>query len=329
MATLKPNNKETLKKYYSKFQKLHANIRNGRPSPHKPAMLLAVLSLADNGQLPENKIEYSQELLALFKSIFIIIQTPADRCSPLLPFFHMRSEEFWHLKAMPGKEDIVAEMTTPAGAGKLMELIEYASLDQDLFNLISQPMNRVVLRLAIIEKYFSEYRDALLALCGEEIEIGKVREDWQEQDFIITPSIMEKSREIRKAAFAREVRQAYDYRCAACGTRFRYYDITVIDAAHLIPFHETHDDSPTNGMALCKNHHWLMDRHLIAPGPGARNNYEKPRWYVCKDLTDRIEGQRDLLKLKNQTVLLPNDTRLCPKRESLDRQMAMFEEAQL
>ena len=40
------------------------------------------------------------------------------------------------------------------------------------------------------------------------------------------------------------------YRCAACGLRFLYDEITIIDAAHLIPFSETHDDSPQNGMAL-------------------------------------------------------------------------------
>jgi len=38
-------------------------------------------------------------------------------------------------------------------------------------------------------------------------------------------------------------------------------------AAHLIPFNLSRNDKPTNGMALCPNHHWAMDRHLIAPVP--------------------------------------------------------------
>jgi len=31
-------------------------------------------------------------------------------------------------------------------------------------------------------------------------------------------------------------------------------------ATHLIPFSESRNDHPTNGLALCKNHHWAMDR---------------------------------------------------------------------
>ena len=38
-------------------------------------------------------------------------------------------------------------------------------------------------------------------------------------------------------------------------------------AAHLISFGESANDHPTNGMTLCKNHHWAMDRNLIAPTP--------------------------------------------------------------
>ena len=44
-------------------------------------------------------------------------------------------------------------------------------------------------------------------------------------------------------------------------------DVSFIAAAHLIPFAESRNDHPTNGLALCKNHHWAMDRNLIAPCP--------------------------------------------------------------
>ena len=36
-------------------------------------------------------------------------------------------------------------------------------------------------------------------------------------------------------------------------------------ATHLIPFSESRNDHPTNGLALCKNHHGTMERNLIAP----------------------------------------------------------------
>lgn len=73
---------------------------------------------------------------------------------------------------------------------------------------------------------------------------------------------------MREAAFSRIIRDAYDYQCSACGLRLILQDgLSILDAAHLIPFRVSGDNSPENGIALCKNHHWAMDRHLIAPCP--------------------------------------------------------------
>ncbi len=310
------------------FQSLHTDQHEGRPRPHKAVMLLAVLSLADNGQLIENRIAYSPELLELFRRFFAIVRGPTDQCTPWNPFFYMRSEKFWHLHAQPGQEAALAVMRNPGGAGMLMANIAYASLDEDLFQLIAQTASREALRQAIIDRYFSAQRQQLLALCGEERDIGRVREDWRGNDYEVDRGDVPGTTEVaRSAAFARTVRLAYDYRCAACGIRFLYDDITVIDAAHLIPFCETRDDSPQNGIALCKNHHWLMDSCMISPGPGPRKAYDQPRWYVRKGLDDRIEGQRELLDLKNRPVILPGDVRLKPKPEALDRRMALLAEA--
>ncbi|NQU10233.1 HNH endonuclease [bacterium] len=84
----------------------------------------------------------------------------------------------------------------------------------------------------------------------------------------------------------------------------------LVDAAHLVPFSETHDDDPRNGMALCKNHHWAMDQFLIAPGPNLK-------WHVSRQLDDRLEGQQDLLRFQRRSLLLPAEPRYHPKRESL------------
>lgn len=112
-------------------------------------------------------------------------------------------------------------------------------------------------------------------------------------------------------AFSRVVRRAYDYRCAACGLRVVLEGgLYIVDAAHLIPFAETHDDDPRNGMALCKNHHWAMDRYLIAPGTDRV-------WHVTTSLDDRIEGQRDLIRLDGRSILLPHEPRYHPKDSAL------------
>ena len=40
--------------------------------------------------------------------------------------------------------------------------------------------------------------------------------------------------------------------------------ISVINAAHILPFSRFHNDDVRNGMALCKTHHWLFDKGLIS-----------------------------------------------------------------
>lgn len=317
-----------LDEYCFRFQSLHCDQHEGRPRPHKAVMLLAVLSLADNGQLTENRVVYGPELLDLFKRFFAVVRQPTDQCTPWNPFFYLRRERFWHLHPLPGKDAVLEAMRAPHSAGGLLAVVSHVSLDDNLFALVAQPVRREALRLAIIERYFSAQRKELLALCGEERDIGRVREEWREEGYQVGRGEAGGAPEnVRSAAFARTVRQAYDYRCAACGIRFLYEDITVVDAAHLIPFRETQDDSPQNGVSLCKNHHWLMDCHLMSPGPGRSGDYDKPIWHVKEGLSSRIEGQREVLALRNEFVILPADARLRPKREALERRMELLREA--
>lgn len=311
-----------LQQYCDRFQSLRTDQHEGRPRPHKACMLLAVLSLADNGQLVENRIIYGPELLELFKRYFNVVKGPTDQCTPWNPFFYLRGERFWHLTAPTGKE--VSPGAARSGA-TLIASVAYASLDDDLFTLIAQPASREVLRQAIIDRYFSVQRQNLLALSGEERQIGMVRETWRDHGYQASPD--ETTTTARDAAFARTVKKAYDYRCAACGLRFLYDEITIIDAAHLIPFSETRDDSPQNGMALCKNHHWLMDCQLIAPGPARGKAYDDLRWHIRDGMNERIEGQREVMRLRNKTVILPSDFHLQPKREAVDRRMELLREA--
>ena len=174
---------DQLGEYCERFQSLHTDKCQGRPRPHKAVMLLAVLSQADNGKLTENRILYGPDLLDLFKRFFAIVQGPTDRCTPWNPFFYMRSEKFWHLHAQPGQETALAAMRNPGGVGMLMANVAHASLDDELFGFVTQPALREALRQAIIDRYFSEHRRDLLAVCGEEKDIGMVREDWRAREY--------------------------------------------------------------------------------------------------------------------------------------------------
>ena len=305
-----------LTKYAEAFARLHANRRAGHTSPHKPVMLLAVLSLADNGRLPVNRIEYGPELLELFREYFDIVKTPADQCNPLLPFFFLRGDGFWHHQPLPGQEKIYKTMDGPCGGALLGRIVAYAHLDGDLFQLVANRAAREVLRNALIGRYFPSHREPILALCRQEGEIGAYREVLEKGT---GPDEVREQRvrygeHVRSAGFRRTVTSAYDYRCAACGFRVIMEDLVLVDAAHLIPFNESQDDDPQNGIALCKNHHWAMDGLLIAPGPDSK-------WHVSEALDDRVEGQLDLLKLNCRKILLPSEVKYHPKNEALEWRM--------
>ena len=111
-----------------------------------------------------------------------------------------------------------------------------------------------------------------------------------------------------------KILEIHDCQCAACGLRIRLPridDLTFVDAAHLIPFSESRNDHPTNGLALCKNHHWAMDRFLIAPDPDGA-------WKVSPILEERrSDGEKSLISLQGKRVLLPSESAFAPAREGL------------
>jgi putative restriction endonuclease len=65
---------------------------------------------------------------------------------------------------------------------------------------------------------------------------------------------------VRHALFPKVVKDLYNEACAICGLNART-EVRggVVDAAHIMPFAEFHNDDPRNGIALCKNHHWGFD----------------------------------------------------------------------
>jgi putative restriction endonuclease len=119
----------------------------------------------------------------------------------------------------------------------------------------------------------------------------------------------------RSPAFRRKILEIYDHQCAACGLRIKLptaRDVSFIDAAHLIPFAESRNDHPTNGLALCKNHHWAMDRDIIAPGPDLH-------WHVSRVLdARRSTGEAALVELSGRAVLLPRNEAFLPAKEFLE-----------
>ena len=161
------------------------------------------------------------------------------------------------------------------------------------------PEQRGRLRDALVSRYFPALSPAITALFVEALSAAEDPADTSrcnEDEGADSPPG-------RDPAFRRIVLEAYDYQCAACGLRIKLpeADVTFVDGAHIIPFRETRNDHPTNGLALCKNHHWAMDRFFDCP------DTRRPLEDVRQARWRRSPGEEALVALHGQPLLPPHD----------------------
>ncbi len=142
--------------YVDKFQNLNMNSSNGKKSPHKVCMLLSVMDLIAAGHISSNRIEFNQPLKDRFSFYFNNLAQDNDRNTPENPYFHLRSEGFWHLHYKDGFD----QANTKRYSSKA---IEFASLDDDLFvymqsSIVSNELkDALVSNLADLPSLFSRW----------------------------------------------------------------------------------------------------------------------------------------------------------------------------
>ncbi len=275
--------------------------------PHKPTLLLSIIDLLDRGVIVRNEVPLSEELVAMFKRYFAVVRKQNDQPTIQNPFFHLCGDKFWKLVPAAGDSPIYREGAT-SGAPSVAELRRRTAggeFDAGFWTLLSNPIARHQLREALIARYFPEEHDQLAAIAATSSSVPPAEVLKEE----LPPG--------RDGAFRRTILEVYDYRCAACGLRVLLdQSVSLVEAAHLIPFNVSRNDNPTNGMALCPNHHWAMDRHLIAPVPDGKKR--AGIWRVNEErLDDRIEGQRDLVAIAGKSVIPPGEEKFYPALEGL------------
>ena len=315
----------TLALYQEKLRHLVVNVTNGRASPHKICMILALLDMARGGTFDENRIRYDAPLLERYARFFSAVRGPNDHPNPYFPFFHLKGKlqgggpTFWHLKALPGRENVLATMRSARSPADILTNVEYATVDDELFELLRSPQAVDALGSALAMKWFnrglSELR-SIVARCNEisAYELG-IR-----SGTVVLAKEPAPPTYVRDPAFRRVVIQVYDYRCAATGIRFMSPNgEALVEAAHIHPFSEACDDDPRNGLALTPDMHWAMDRNLIAPGPDLL-------WHVSPSLDERVPEHRIFFELDNRKLIGPTEHRMTPTRECLKWRMARLRE---
>lgn len=299
------------------MQKLRRGEKgNEGPAPHKPLLLLSVIDLLRQGQIFENKIFPSPGLAEVFLKYWsrVVVNRTHNFA---MPFFHLQGDKFWHLRANPGKEERLKSARRIRKVSDLLEIVNHATLDADLFVLLTNQRNREVIRQTLVDKYFPGSKAEIQNLLAEERQIGEYRQLLLEEvseypfSYPATPELIEEENLCRSAAFRREIMRLYNYTCAVCRLRIVTMDgESATDAAHIIPFHISQSDDIRNGISLCKLHHWAFDKGLIS----LSRTYKV---VVSPLMSDRHPTEWLLTEQRDKSILLPEHKQLYPAQDAL------------
>lgn len=318
----------SLQKYVHRFAKLRQGVTSYGPAPHKPVLLLAVLRGMEEGWIAENRIELTPELVSAFKSIWQNLVTTGH--SPLIaqPFFYMRSEKFWHHVPNPGYENWVKVTKNCKSIGVLHQAVAYAQLDPELFLLAMSPAHRAVLKRTLLESHFPQaqanasdgngyWQQVTHQILSEsssqyQAEIRLLQEKLDKESF-------EEEVFVRGGVFKRQVPLAYNNTCCISGLRVETtVNASLIDACHIVPFSQSHDDTISNGIALCPTLHRAFDRGLVAIDP------DDFSVLVSKRMSEPVASTYSIRQFAGKKICLPCDVRHQPGREQLHQHLLSY-----
>ena len=304
--------KKDLQYYAQKFKTIKVDTAHGI-APHKPILILCVIELIGQNIINKNRIDLSPELIAAFLKYWSLLVTTKKHHSNIhLPFFHLRGVKFWHLK-VDSRIDVIMKNFQPKGINSLRKVVEYAYLDNELFDLLQNSANRNQLVQIIINTWFAERSREIDQL----FQINSFKEfqdrlkDSEKPIYSFEELKDEGKAVIRDAAFRRNIRSSYNYSCAFCKLRIISGNSqSIVDGSHIKPFAEFRDDRLNNGLSLCKNHHWAFDRGWFS----IDDDY---RIIISEDLKEDSPNSRPLQDFNNERIYLPSQSIYFPRLDAL------------
>lgn len=287
---------------------LHRDKSGGHERPHKPLLLLSIFDLIEQGLVENGQVKPSKELRNGFDEYFPVVRQGDDAKTPHNPFYFLSREPFWKIVMQPGFEHVYKEEQTKKAPtwGRLSSEVAYAQIDIGLFRLLQKPLERELLREAILDRFFPKQKEQLRQICSIRNQAKPDPQLWLVAESEVKPA--------RDAAFRKLIREIYDYSCAACGVRVRLEGSALVEAAHIIPWENDHNDHPTNGMALCPSHHTAMDNNWIAPGLDEV-------WHVSPKLSEATGRGNYLARLEGKKLRRPSRKIYVPAKEGLEYRM--------
>ena len=314
---------KSLDYYIKKFKSLRQGGTKFGPAPHKAVLLLSVIRAIESGYINNNFISVSPVLVSLFKTTWNNLVESQHVPTFALPFFHLKSEGFWFLHVNPGFENWLKVTKSLSSFNQLRIAVNHASLDGELFLLLNSPKSRNVLKQVLLETYFNNCRNTWDMVSTGESYFDNVsqliiREDPSE--YVANIKRLESTLDkeefteevfIRSGAFKREISRIYNNTCCISGLRIdATTEVSMIDACHIVPFAESHDDTISNGLALCPTLHRAFDRHLIS----IDDDY---RVVIAKSFIERCDSPYSIKQFEGKHIQLPSTSNLYPSLSNL------------
>jgi putative restriction endonuclease len=300
-----------LLKYLNILTHLNRASKSGEKAPHKPILLLSVIESIALGEIRENKIEITAELIARFRDNWSrLVSNDVFNPNFSLPFFHLGHDKFWHLKTYLGKEILITSSKSIKSFAQLKECVEYAYFDDALFEILLEPKAREQIYQILLAKYFNGHGNIQKQGGLFEILANQILNDTSKEYQRLIEKADEEEVFVRCGVFKKVVPKIYDYSCCISGMRvISGFDIQMVDACHIVPFSVSHDDTITNGISLSPNFHRAFDRGLISLN-------EDYRVIVSNSFTESASNFA-LKSFEGKRILLPSEKHHLPSIENI------------
>ena len=310
--------------YVKSLARLRRRATKGRgPSPHKPVLLLSVIEI---GGIRKNEIRCTKELNEVFCQYKSgLTKWEFEPWTDIAaPFFHLKNDKdkakgpFWHLHAKPRREKELIDLPGVGHITPIETLVSHASFDEELFGILADEAGRKTTWKALMVKYFPDRRRNFGPVSPSSRETQtdkrKLLDSTSEKFTLRKPKRQMSERQVlvREAGFREAIMELYDLKCAACGLRIGTLDgRSATQAAHIMPYKDSYNNDPGNGISLCPLHHWAFDTGLYS----FTDKYEV---IVSKTLSNQNDADGLIIKLRNGKLALPQQKEYRPDREAIE-----------
>ncbi|UKT62797.1 HNH endonuclease [Pedobacter mucosus] len=307
----------TFQKYLNAFTRLKRGVTQYGLAPHKPVLLLSLIELIEKGIVENNQFEVNADLVATFKENWLLLVPTMHQPDFTQPFYYLQSEKvtgkpFWILQPNVGMQ-INAHIKSVI---RLSETCAFGYFEPELFLLLNDSQNRALASNLLLNTYFETSKANFITAKNNGEGYLHDQEDFilNEPEAVYKRVIIniEEDVFVRNGLFKKLVPKVYGNQCSFTGMQLSStFGHSFVDACHIVPFSQTHNDKVNNGIALCPNLHRAFDRGLVS----ITNNYTI---LVSQHLIEKENHAYGLKGLAGKKILLPNKQRYFPEIAAIE-----------